>query len=85
MLSYLQTSANAVLTAPAFWVVVLFTVTATYLQLRGRVRLKLRRQIFDHSTFAAPYNMPMYGFSATPTTPFVDVSYFPELKPLADN
>ena len=85
MASYLQTGWHAVLTSPGFWVVVLFTVTATYIQLRGRVRLKLRRQIFDHSTFTAPYNALMYAFSAAPTTPFIDVATFPELKPLADN
>jgi len=85
MLSYLQNAGTAIVSSVAFWVVVLFTVTATYVQLRGRVRLKLRRQIFDHSTFAAPYNIVMYAFSATPSTPFIDVANFPELKPLADN
>lgn len=85
MLPYLQTAWREVLTSPAFWIVALFAITATYIQLRGRVRLKLRRQIFDHSTFAAPYNVLMYTFSAAPTTPFVDVANFPELKPLTDN
>lgn len=53
--------------------------------MRGRVRMKLRRQIFDHSTFAAPYNILMYWFSAVPGTAYLDVAEFPELKPLADN
>lgn len=85
LLSYLQNAGESVVTSVAFWVVVLFAVTATYIQLRGRVRLKLRRQIFDHSTLSAPYNVVMYAFSATPSTPFIDVANFPELRPLADN
>jgi beta-hydroxylase len=85
MASYLQTAWHGVLTSATFWVVVLFATTATYVQLRGRVRLRLKRQLFDHSTFTAPYNTLMYAFSAAPNTPFVDVAAFPELKPLADN
>lgn len=83
--SYLQAALQHVLTSPAFWVVILFASTATCVQLRGRVRLKLRRQIFDHSTFAAPYNLLMYYFSAAPSTPFIDPARFPELRPLTDN
>jgi beta-hydroxylase len=74
-----------VLASPGTWIVAFFAITATYVQLRGRVRLKLGRQIFDHSTFAAPYNILMYAFSAKPTTPYVETAAFPELKPLADN
>ncbi|HUL80718.1 MAG TPA: aspartyl/asparaginyl beta-hydroxylase domain-containing protein [Gammaproteobacteria bacterium] len=85
MLVSLQAVGYKVLTSWAFWIVVLFAVTGTLIQLRGRVRLKLKRQIFDHSTFAAPYNLLMYAFSAKPTTPYVDVREFPDLKPLADN
>jgi beta-hydroxylase len=80
----LASDVHRVVTSPAFWIVALFAVTATAIQLRGRVRLKLKRQIFDHSTFAAPYNLLMYAFSSKPTTPYVDVREFPELKPLAD-
>jgi beta-hydroxylase len=80
-----QSYALAVLASPAFWIVVLFAITATCIQMRGHVRLKLRRQIFDHSTLASPYNLLMYAFSSAPNTPFIDVSSFPELKPLADN
>ena len=84
-MSQLATIVSRVATLPAFWAVVLFASTATYVQMRGRVRLKLRRQILDHSTFVAPYNVLMYWFSATPNTPFLDLSAFPELKPLTDN
>lgn len=69
----------------AFWVVVVFAACATLVQLRGRVRLKLRRQLFDHSTFLAPYNIAAYAFSAVESTPYIDVARFPELKVLADN
>jgi len=85
MLAWLQVVAYKILTSWGFWIVVLFAVTATAIQMRGRVRLKLKRQLFDHSTFAAPYNLLMYAFSAKPTTPYVDVREFPDLKPLADN
>ena len=84
VLASLETGLYRVVTSPAFWVVALFAVTATAIQLRGRVRLKLKRQIFDHSTFAAPYNLLMYAFSSKPTTPYLDAGEFPELKPLAD-
>jgi beta-hydroxylase len=85
MLAHLQSAWHQALTSPAFWVVLLLASTATYVQMRGRVRLKLSRQLFDHSTFTAPYNVLMYWFSAAPRTPYLDASAFPELKPLADN
>jgi beta-hydroxylase len=62
----------------------LFLSTASYAHFRGRVRLKLRRQIGDHSTLMAPYNMLMYLFSAVPSTPFIDLKRFPELDVLRD-
>jgi len=58
---------------------------ATFVHVRGREHLKLHRQLTDHSTFIAPYNAFMYGFSAVPNEPFVDVAKFPELRPLAEN
>jgi len=58
---------------------------ALFVHFRGRVRHKFHRQLTDHSTIIAPYNAIMYGFSAVPNRPFVDVSQFPELKPLQDN
>src|SRR6185295_10473796 len=85
MWSSIQTGVLALLAHPGTWVIALFVVTATYIQFRGRVRLKLRRQIFDHSTFTSPYNSLMYAFSSAPTTPYVDVAAFPQLKMLADN
>ena len=85
MLESVQHVLYKVLSSWGFWVILFFAVSATLIQLRGRVRLKLKRQLFDHSTFAAPYNLLMYAFSAKPTTPYVDVREFPDLKPLVDN
>lgn len=84
-MSFVQDGLYRVATSPAVWVAVFFAVTATMIQLRGRVRLKLKRQIFDHSTFAAPYNLLMYAFSKAPSKPYLDLAQFPDLKPLADN
>jgi beta-hydroxylase len=83
--SIVQTGLYWVVASPAVWVAVFLAVTATLIQLRGRVRLKLKRQIFDHSTFAAPYNLLMYAFSTAPSRPYLDLAQFPDLKPLADN
>jgi beta-hydroxylase len=59
--------------------------SALYVHLRGKVRLSLRRQVTDHSTFLAPFNALMYLFSAVPTKPILDVKDFPELAKLRDN
>jgi beta-hydroxylase len=52
---------------------------------RGRVRLKFRRQITDHSTFSAPYNFLVYLSSKTSRGPFMAPAEFPELKVLTDH
>jgi beta-hydroxylase len=62
-----------------------FLVSATYVHFRGRVRLRFRRQLTDHSTFTAPYNSLVYLFSRIPNRPFLDARDFPELGALADN
>jgi beta-hydroxylase len=58
---------------------------ALFVHFRGRERHRFHRQLTDHSTIIAPYNAIMYGFSAVPNRPYVDVTRFPELKPLQDN
>lgn len=69
-----------------YLVLVLFLASGTFVHLRGRVRHRVTRQITDHSTIMAPYNILMYLFSAVPTRdPFVDLRHFPELQPLRDN
>jgi len=58
---------------------------ALFVHGRGRKRHRFHRQLTDHSTVIAPYNAIMYGFSAVPNQPFIDVGRFPELRPLQDN
>ncbi|HXJ33055.1 MAG TPA: aspartyl/asparaginyl beta-hydroxylase domain-containing protein [Candidatus Eisenbacteria bacterium] len=59
--------------------------SAAYVHFRGRARLPLRRQLTDHSTFAAPYNVLVYLFSAVPRRPRLDVADFPHLAPLREH
>lgn len=68
--------------APKFLVLYFFILPALYIHFRGRDRLKLLRQLADHSTVMAPYNALMYLFSAVPARPILDVSDFPELATL---
>jgi beta-hydroxylase len=62
-----------------------FVASAIYVHYRGRVRLRFFRQLTDHSSFTAPYNVLMYACSAVPNTPFIDVAAFPQLAPLREN
>jgi beta-hydroxylase len=71
--------------APQFIALYLFAASATYVHFRGRERLRVGRQIGDHSTFMAPYNCLMYMFSGVPNEPVHPTERFPELKPLRDN
>jgi beta-hydroxylase len=73
------------LLAPKFLVLYLFLASALYVHLRGRVRFRFTRQLFNHSTLLAPYNALMYLFSAVPARPVIDPAGFPELAPLAAN
>lgn len=74
------------LSSASKWLALLiFASTAVYTQLRGRVRHKLRRQLFDHSTIMAPYNTLMYAFSAVKARPYVELREFPELAPIQAN
>ncbi len=73
------------LLAPQLIVLYLFASTALYVHFRGRERLRFGRQIVDHSTFLAPYNVLMYAFSGLPNKPVLPVDTFPELKKLSDN
>lgn len=52
--------------------------------LRGRVRHRLARQLFDQSAFLAPYNVLMYAFSAVSCRPFLDARELPALGPLRE-
>jgi len=75
----------ASLLAPKFLVLYAFIVSATFVHFRGRERHKFHRQLLDHSTFMAPYNVLMYGFSAVPNDPFIPIDRFPELGRLIEN
>ena len=66
-------------------VLLLFAASGAVVHLRGRVRHKLGRQVFDHSTFTAPMNVFMYAFSRVPTTPYLEPASFPHLRKLSDN
>lgn len=67
----------------------LFFASTVYTHYRGKIRLKLLRQLTDHSTFMSPINSFMYLFSAVPNKPYLDKNlkekYFPELQILHDN
>ena len=80
-----MTETLAVLLTPKLVAFYLLVASATYVHLRGRVRHPLLRQLTDHSTLVAPYNVLMYFFSAVPNRPFVSIETFPELKKLTDN
>lgn len=67
------------------WLILaIFVGCAAYIHLRGRVRLRLSRQITDHSTFMAPLNVLMYACSRVPATRYIAVDEFPELAPLRE-
>ncbi len=62
-----------------------FVGCALFAHFRGRDRHGWKRQLTDHSTFAAPYNVLMYLFSAVPNRPYTPIERFPELRPLLEN
>jgi beta-hydroxylase len=68
------------------WLVIgAYLLSVLYVHLRGKVRLPLRRQLFDHSAFMAPVNVFIYLFSKPPGTPFIPLDRFPQLAPLRQN
>jgi len=73
------------LLAPKFLVLYVFVGSSLYMHFRGRARLPLLRQIGNHSTLLAPYNVLLYAFSAVSTRPYLDLAQFPELATLRDN
>jgi beta-hydroxylase len=70
---------------PPRLVLLFLVLSAAYVHFRGRVRLKFRRQITDHSTVTAPYNFLVYLSSKTSRGPFMAPAEFPELEVLTDN
>jgi len=70
---------------PQFLVVWAFVGSAIAVHFRGKVRLGFWRQVTDHSTLMAPYNVLMYLFSAVPNQPILQQQTIPELKALGGN
>jgi beta-hydroxylase len=73
------------LLAPQFVGLYILALCTAYVHFRGRERLRIARQLGDHSTFLAPYNVLMYAGSAVPNEPVISVDRFPELARLQEN
>jgi beta-hydroxylase len=71
--------------APQLVLLYVLVASTVYVHYRGKLRLRFARQLGDHSTYLAPYNVLMYAGSAVPNEPVIAVEQFPELKPLRDN
>jgi beta-hydroxylase len=71
--------------APQFLFLYVFCASVLAVHFRGTVRLGFGRQLTDHSTVMAPYNVLMYLFSAVPNRPILPASVVPELAKLRDN
>ena len=68
------------------WAVIGFYILSVlHIHFRGKVRLPIGRQLFDHSSFMAPINIFMHWFSRVPSTPYLEVKDFKELEPLQQN
>jgi beta-hydroxylase len=73
------------LLSPKLLVLCVFVASALVVHFRGRVRHRFFRQLTDHSSLLAPFNVLMYAFSAVPNRPFLDPERFPELGALTAN
>lgn len=68
------------------WALLVFlAASVAHVHFRGRVRLPVMRQLFDHSSVMAPVNLFMHVFSRVPQTPYLPLSDFPDLAPLQNN
>jgi beta-hydroxylase len=67
------------------WVLLVFIASALYVHMRGTVRFKLVRALFDFTVLLAPVNALMYLFSRTRQVPFIDQREFPEIQLLNDH
>jgi len=73
------------LLAPQLLVLYWLAATAFIVHFRGRDRLKFTRQLTDHSTLLAPYNVLMYWFSALPNRPVLPTTSVADLAKLRNN
>ncbi|MEQ1737451.1 MAG: aspartyl/asparaginyl beta-hydroxylase domain-containing protein, partial [Rhodoglobus sp.] len=62
-----------------------YLACVAYVHFRGRERLRIGRQLTEHSGLFAPFNILMYAFSAVPRDAILDVARFPETRVLKDN
>ncbi|PKM09670.1 MAG: lipid A hydroxylase LpxO [Gammaproteobacteria bacterium HGW-Gammaproteobacteria-5] len=68
------------------WLIVgVWVACAAYFHLRGKARLRLGRQLADHSSVLAPLNVLLCAASPLPITPFLPRDQFPALDALRDN
>jgi beta-hydroxylase len=71
--------------APQLVALYILSGTTIYVHFRGKQRLRFARQLGDHSTYLAPYNVLMYAGSAVSNEPVIPTEQFPELQKLTDN
>jgi beta-hydroxylase len=69
-------------TDPRILILAIYAVAVAYVHVRGKERHPLIRQVADHSTILAPYNMFVYLVSGVPNRPVVDMAAFPGLERL---
>lgn len=67
---------------PRILVLLVFLGSTLVVHFRGRHRHRFTRQLTDHSTFMAPYNVLMYAFSGVPNRPLLSTDAFPDLQRL---
>ena len=72
------------LISPKLIVVYVWLAFALLVHFRGRARLPFYKQLFDHSTFLAPYNCLVYLFSGVANRPVLEAADFPQLATLRD-
>jgi beta-hydroxylase len=57
-------------------IIFVFLISVLYAHSRGKIKQKFSVQLFDHSTFMAPINMFMTGFSKLPSAGMVSPETF---------
>lgn len=70
---------------PRLLILYIYVAAVAYIHMRGRERHPILRQIGDHSTLLAPFNVCVYLVSVVPNTPAVAIDDFPGLRTLTDN
>jgi beta-hydroxylase len=68
-----------------YWVLLVFLLSAAYVNLRGQVRFGWLRALTDFTVLLAPYNALMYVASRVRGGPYIDTAKFDELSVLQRN